>query len=210
MKASFNSRFVFALLLLVLAGCAPNTKITGSWKNPGLNRNYHTVFVSALTGNAVVRSTIEQEMAKALSAKGLVPIKSIDIFPPGFLKDSVERGQVMKTIRKQKADAIMTISLQKKETESRYVSGTYAPMSRYDYYGSFGGYYGYWYPNAYSPGYYQQEEVYYLETNLYDAASELLVWSAQSRTYVYDNLKNLSTEFSTLVVERMRKDTILK
>jgi hypothetical protein len=209
MPDNFSLRSWMLVPLLVLAGCTPNTKMTGSWKNPGLGRTYHKVFVSALSGNAVVRSTVEEEMAKALKAKGHVAIKSIDVFPPGFIKDSVDRGQVMRAIRQQKADGILTISLQRKETESRYVSGTYAPMSRYDYYGSFGGYYGYWYPAAYSPGYYQQEEVYYLETNLYDAASELLVWSGQSRTYAYDGIKNLATEFAAIVVEKMRKDTIL-
>jgi hypothetical protein len=196
--------------LLVWAGCSPNTKITGSWKNPGLNRNYHTIFVSALTANTVVRSTIEQELAKALNARGMASIQSIDVFPPGFAKDSVDRGFVMKTIKQKNADAILTISMQKKETESRYVSGSYAPMSRYDYYGSFGGYYNYWYPSAYSPGYYQQQDVYYLETNLYDSSTELLVWSAQSRTYDYDKLNGLAREYAYIVVDKLRKDGVLK
>jgi hypothetical protein len=196
--------------LLVISGCSPNTKITGSWKSPAISRNYHHVFVTALTANTVVRSTVEEEMAKALKARGLSATKSLDVFPPGFAQDSVNRATIVPTIRKMKADGILTISVQKKETETRYVSGGYAPASQWNYYGSYGGYYNHMYPTVYNPGYYEQQEVYYLETNLYDSSSELLVWSAQSRTYIYDDLPSLTREFASIVVSRMAKEGVLK
>jgi hypothetical protein len=82
-------------------------------------------------------------------------------------------------------------------------------MSRWDYYGNFGGYYSYWWPYAYGPGYYQEQDVYFLETNLYDADSELLIWSAQSRTYASGGLPEIAREFAQKVIDRMKHDGVL-
>lgn len=149
-------------------------------------------------------------MSEALQKNGLQVTKSMDAFPPGLQKDSVTREALLQEVQGRKIEAILTISLQKKETESRYVSGAYAPMTRWDYYNNFWGYYNYWWPYAYSPGYYESQDIYYLETNLYDAGTEALLWSAQSRTYSYDGLAAISREFAITVCDRMRAEGVLK
>jgi hypothetical protein len=202
---------IFILPLLFLVSCYSSSKITGSWKSPKQgDKTYKTVFVAALTGNTVAKSTIEKDLEQMLNKYGVSTVKSIDEFPPTYSKDSVSKEALIERVRKKGSDAILTVSLLRKETESRYTSGTYAPMGRWGYYGSFGGYYNYWYPYAYSDTYYTKDEVYYLETNLYDSSTEELIWSAQSQTYSYDGLATHSKEFSNIIGEQMKKDGILK
>ena len=202
-----NITIFFAALFL--SGCYPTTKITGSWKIPEISRTYHNVFVAALTGNTIAKSTIENELSTALNNKGIKTMKSMEEIPPTYGNDSISRSQLLERVQQSGSDAILTISLLKKETESRYVSGNYAPVSRWDYYNSFGGYYNHWYPYAYSPGYYQKDNVYYLETNLYDTKKEVLLWSAQSRTYSYESLQALSKEYAAVVVDQMIREKVI-
>lgn len=159
--------------------------------------------------NTIAKSTIESELTQSLEKKGITTIKSIEEFPPTLSKDSVSREAMMNAVKSKGSDAILTVSLLKKETESRYVDGTYAPMQYYNYYYNFWGYYTYWYPYIYNPGYYTSNDVYYLETNLYDSNSEVLLWSAQSKTYSYNGLINFGNELSNAIVKQMEKDGIL-
>jgi hypothetical protein len=199
-----------AVPALLMLGCYPTTKITATWRNGREEgKNYASVYVAALTGNTIARSTLEKDIEAALKGYGIQVIKSFDEFPPTFKKDSLSRAEIMSSVRKNKSQAILTISVLRKETESRYMGGTYAPM-RWGYYGTFWGYYNYWYPYAYSDGYYTNDYVYYLETNLYDASTESLVWSAQSKTWSYDDLTGFSKEFSKLIADQMRKEGVIK
>jgi hypothetical protein len=204
-------RLVYVMILpLLLAGCYPTTKVTGSWKNPKQNeKQYHSVFIATITKNTIAKSTIEKDMGEALAKHGVAVIKSVDELPPTFGRDSLSRQQIRSIVKQKGCDAILTVSFLKKETESRYVSGPYVPM-RWGYYGSFWGYYNYWYPSAYSEAYVTQDAIYYFETNLYDADTEELVWSAQSKTWSYDYLSGFSKEFAALIVDQMKKDGLLK
>lgn len=203
-------RILQCAFLAFCIACAPTTKITASWKSSTQPRtSYKTIFVAALMSNSVVKSALENDMSAALEKQGIKTIKSINEFPPHFGKDSVSRENLMKAVRKGGEGAILTISILKKETESRYVSGGYYPVGRFGYYNNFWGYYNYWYPNTYSPSYYTDEDVYYLEANLYNSSTELLLWSAQTRTYSYDGITSFSREFADIIVAGMKRDGVL-
>lgn len=200
------------ITLILLSSCAPTTQITGSWKNPKqTSTDIQSIFIAALTGNIVAKSTLENNISEALNKENITSIKSVDEFPPGLLKDSIPKEVVMDKVKKKNHQAILTISLLKKKTESRYIRGStaYAPMARYGYYDSFYGYYSYWSPYAYSPGYYVNDDVYYLETNLYNSKTETLIWSAQSKTYSYDGLSSFSKTFAKVIVKKMKEDGII-
>jgi hypothetical protein len=203
----------FALIvaaLVTLASCTAPSKITASWKNPTeANRNYKVIFVAAMTKNNIVRSTFESDIAAELNKNNVRTLKSIDEFPPQFSKDSIPKDALMSAVKKDGSEAILTITILKKTTESRYVSGGYYPGSRFGYYGNFWGYYNYWYPYAYDDSYYVMTDVYYIETNLYDSKTELLLWSAQTRSYTYEGINSFSKELATVVVEKLKSDKLI-
>jgi hypothetical protein len=187
-----------AVLAVSLLACeTPRTVVTGSWKAPKQNKSYHSIVVAALNNHAVTRSTIENEMASALSSSGIKAVKGIDEFPPNLNSSDTSRQALMNKLRGSGTDAILTVSIVNKETDTRYVPGT------------FWGYYSYWHPFMYDPGYYTTDRQYYLETNLYDAATEDLVWSAQSITYDPLNLPAFAKEFAGITIAKMKQDGVL-
>ncbi|CAN5489333.1 hypothetical protein BH10BAC4_BH10BAC4_01790 [soil metagenome] len=195
------------LISLLLASSSSGSKITGSWKSNRLVHGYATIMLTALTGNIEAKRTIENDLTLSLQDKGVVVTKSTDAFPPSFTYEA-SKEDMLKKIRQEGTDAILTVTLVDKQTESRYVPGTYsyAPMPMYN---RFWGYYNYWGPMSYSPNYYVQDKIYYLETNVFDADSEELVWSAESQTYNPEDLSGFSEELANILAVKLEKDGII-
>ncbi len=200
---------IFVMFLLV--SCGSSTTITGTWEREDIQQNFDNILVAALTPNTGLKSTIESHMEQNLQNAGIEASQSINVLPPKFSDDDNQKQKILNAIQTNGADAILTISILDKDTENRYVPGitSYAPYPYYGYYGNFWGYYSHWYPQFYSPGYYKEEKVYFIETNLYNAQTEDLVWSAQSQTYNPRNLKAFSEDFAEEVVEQLKEDGIL-
>ena len=197
-----------------LAACSTATEITGSWKNTDATadgQRIGTILVTALSPKTHVRQTVENDIAKALMENGYQTVKSFDVMEPFTEGKTPDKSELFSKITQTGADAIMTVALINKETETRYVPGNagYAPVPRFGYYRTFWGYYNTWYPMMYSEGYYEEDKVYFIETNVYNASTKELLWSAQSETYNPSSLEDFSEEFADVVVSRMERDGLL-
>ena len=99
------------------------------------------------------------------------------------------------------------------QTDTEYVPpstsvGVY-PGWGHPYYGGWYGYYSYSYTVSYSPGYTYQRTTVVLESNLYDAASGQLIWSAQSETFDPTNVEDAIISVSTELVRNLREEKLL-
>ncbi|MGI4729401.1 MAG: DUF4136 domain-containing protein [Janthinobacterium lividum] len=202
------------ILFTVLSSCGTATLITGSWRKPDATAtNYKRIFISAITSNVPAKQGVENGLAQILQQRGLTVIKSIDAFPPNYSdQDQRNKTMVMSKIMATNPDAILTITLINKEHETHYVhggGGGFNPGFRYGYYNNFWSYYNNWYPYMYNPGYYVQDKVYYLETNLYDAKSEQLIWSAQSKTYNPSGIDSFLKGYVKSILKQMTKDGLI-
>ena len=202
------------ILFTVLSSCGTATLITGSWRKPNATaNNYKRIFISAITSNIAAKQGVENGLAERMQQLGLTAIKSIDAFPPNYSdQDRRNKSLVMEKIMSTNPDAILTITLINKEHETHYVrtGGAYFnPGFRYGYYNNFWNYYNNWYPYMYDPGYYVQDKVYYLETNLYDAKSEQLIWSAQSKTYNPSGIDSFLKGYVKSILKQMEKDGLI-
>ncbi len=214
-----NKLFHFSGILIsiffsffILNSCIrTSTLITGSWEKPDLDRKYDNLVVEAFTPQQELEEALELQMAGELNEKGIYAKINKDTLPPAPLENDQDKSEIMDNIKENGADGILTIAIIDKAAESRYSPGPrpYAPYPRYPYYGSFWGYYDYWYPYFRRPGYYTLEKVYYIETNIFDAESEELIWSAQSKTYEHTNLEAFSEDYAQEVVDEMIKDGII-
>lgn len=205
--------FLSISLIALLSACSPSTKILGSWTGPNTpSEPYQRIFVTAISENLVNRQTIENDIDAILVKEGMEAKSSFDIIPPGFKATAENKEATVAAIRAGGSDAILTVALLDQTSETRYVPGTtmYSPMSYGGYYGRFYGYYSYYNPIMYDPGYYATDKNYYLEINLYDAATEELVWSAQSETTNPSSIETFSRSFSELVVNQLIKDGLIQ
>lgn len=204
-----NILFLSVLATMAFYSCGPSQKVTSSWKNPQITTTpkYNKIFIAALVANPSYKSVIENDLANAARARGLQVVSSMDVFPNTYTNNSnVSKDDVLAKVRATGADHILTVSLVDKASETRYVPGstTYMPHMGY---GGFGGYYGYAYGSMYStPGYYTEDKTYFMEARLFDAASENLVWSAQSEAYNPSKIEKFSKDYTAILVERLKQD----
>lgn len=208
---SATKTLALALLMLTLSACGSSTNVVGSWKKPDATaRQFSSVFVSALTTNIPAKSAIENGLQQALAPR-LKVYKSVDVFPPNFESTNMgSQSALLDKIKSTTADAIMTVALVDKDREERYVRGTpYNPGLRYGYYGRYSLYWGAMAPMYYTPGYYVTDKIYYLETNLFDAKTEELIWSAQSATYNPGSLDSFLKGYVKSVQKQMVADGLL-
>ena len=204
-----KNRVGLIIITGLLSACSPSSRITGTWKKPEFKGAYSDALVAAMTRNVASKSTIENDLSAALTGRGVLVTKSMDIFPPNFAKE-IGKDAMMRKIRRNTAiRAIVAVSLINKETTSHYVPGSYGYAPGFAYYNRFWGY-NIWYPALYSPGYYAQDKIYYLQTNVYDVKSGELVWSAQSETYNPGNLSGFSRQLANLIGEKLIADGIFR
>lgn len=201
------------LMLLLLFNCTSTTRITGTWRNQDVNKTYENIVVAAITDNIKARQEMENDLQIQLQQRGIKASKSLDFFPPSLAgSNEPDMNLLVERIKGKGIDGILTIALVDKETRTRYVPGYYRydPMVYYGgWYGSFWGYYSYWYPMLYEPGYYTEEEIYYVETNLYDVSTDVLMWSAKTRSYSPSKLRKEAEKFSELIVTRLGQENLI-
>jgi len=200
---------IFSILLtaVLLQGCGPSQKITSSWAAPDAKAKgpYNKVFVVVLSPNSTANYDIESQMANTLIARGFKVVRSTDIFPPKFsITKDMTREQLTESIAKKGCDAVLVLALLDSKTVESYSPGTvYAPVN-YGYYGSFYGYYNYYYPVVYSPGYYSYDKTFYLETNLYDLGNDKLLWSVQSEARNPSSIDDWFKKYSVMLINHLK------
>lgn len=214
MKNIFKKSFLCITIAAMLGACSTPTMVSSSWRKPNATaNNFHNIFIAALTKEVSTKQSVESGLETLLQQKGLTVEKSVDVFPPTFTTQTGQQRQmVMSQIQRTNADGILTVALLRRETESHYVpggGGYWNPGLRYGYYNNFWSYYNNWYPQIYSPGYYDQTKVYYIETNLYNAKTEELIWTAQTRTYDPTSTESFLKGYVNAIYDRMVKDGLV-
>jgi hypothetical protein len=201
---------VVVIVFILFESCSPANKITYSWSNTDFKagKPFKKIFLAALVNNPHVRTHLEEDMWLTAKANGFDTERSWDYFPPSFSKPNPpSRELMMEKIKNLGCDLIFTITLTDKQSETRYVPrnlGYYGPYSGYGL--QFRGFYSYWYPYAYDPGYYVTDKTYFMEGNLFDAETETLIWSVQTKTINPGSIEKFSKALIESMLERSIED----
>lgn len=202
--------FGLALTILFSQSCETTQKVTYSWKNPSFktDRQYKKIFLAALVNNPHVRTHLEEEMGKSAIAQGFTIERSLDYFPISFRERTpASREKMMGKIKELGCDLIFTITLVDKQSETRYVQsglGFYGPFPSYGL--QFRGFYSYWYPYYFDPGYYVTDKTYFMEGNLFDAETETLIWSVRTRTINPESIERFSSNLVSMMLDKALND----
>jgi hypothetical protein len=194
--------------------CSPGIRVTNSWRNPSPDspgKKYSAIFITALTDNQFARNMFEENLAEAAQSRGYTTTRSGLVFTPTFTQKLIpSKEQILQKVRESNSDAIFTVALVNKEDLSRYVQGEANTSPSYGWYGSFGGYYGTIAGPLYTPGYYTNDRVYYLESNLFDAKTEKILWSVRTEAYNPTSIEKFSKEYTQAIIRQLERDGILK
>jgi len=202
------------ILLVILSSCG-GTRMTATWKNPEYvaDKKAEKIFVAVLARKLEVRQSVENALADEIIARGGKVLRSYERFPVtvnNFEKLNTEIA--LNSIREAGCDVIMVVSLLDKKEETRYVEGSayVYPGLSYGWYGSYSGYYGHYADVMYSPGYTETSTEYYLETSIFNAITEKMIWTGQSVTYSPNSLNQFVQEYKHVLLYSLKKDGIIK
>lgn len=174
-------------------------------------QGYRDIVIFGISENIIRRQAFEDQIKNVLVEDGVKASNSSVVIPQGTRLIEFEKEKFIKKLKDQGYDAVLTVALLDQTNETRYVPGTmYAPPMAYGgYYSSYWGYYNYYSPMMYDPGYYTVDKNYFLEANVYDVETESLIWSAQSETTNPDGLEAFARNFAVVISERMIKDGVI-
>lgn len=167
------------LCTLLIFGCSPSTKMEHSWRDPTVTvtpATFNKILVAALVKNEATRRAIEDQIVEKLKGKG---VASYTMILESDMKK--ENADALKQKLTQKGvDGALVTRLVNVDKTVEYVPGTSGVYGGYGV--GFYGYYGMSWGAYYSPGYYEQNKTYFVETNLFSVKDNKLIWSGTTAT----------------------------
>jgi len=212
-------RFLFVMALVSLAmfvdSCSSPSQLTGVWvdKEKMKDKSYKKIFILAQSADIQARKAVEEALVSKAKDKGFDAVTSISVIPPSLSNPEIpSKESVIQGLSSSGCDAAFIVTLLKKEESVRYTPGTtvYAPLPYYRWNGNMFNYYDYWRPSVSTPGYYTNNQNYFMQSNLYDVQSQELMLSIQSEVFNPESLQKFTKEYVKDVVSKMEKEGLLK
>ena len=170
-----------AIAAAALTSCAASTELTSSWADPAAaGHTFKKIVVVGVTNKAPIRREYEDAWTRELAARGIEAMPSYNFSSPDA---KLDKDAAIAKLGEMGADAVLVTRLVDKESYNTYYPPSYSTVAAPSpYYGGWYGYYSMGYSYMTSPGYVEENKVYRLETNLYDAKGDKLIWSGLTET----------------------------
>jgi hypothetical protein len=188
---------VLILVSMLLAACA-STQLNSVWKDPSYQTRPAKVMVVAVAKNSINRRVFEDEFVQQHQSRRTTAIARYTILPD---KQQGDQEVIAKKVAELGADTVLITRLISKKTVQVYVPGT--PYYPPPFYNSWPDYYGYGYHYMSTPGYIAEDEYAVMETNLYEAKSNKLIWAASSETGINGSDQNMIQGYVKVMVKNM-------
>ena len=118
------------------------------------------------------------------------------------------KEEIVKILRESGCDAVLAAAqLNQEEAVNYNAPTTKGTLVTYYHYTN---YYSNTYSSVHTPGYFSQEKNYYMQTNLYDAASEELMFTVQSSIFNPSSLDQFSKKYTSTLISQLKKEKVLK
>ena len=166
--------------VVVLASCAASTQLMHSWADPAAaGHQFKKIVIVGATPQSATRRNYEDAFTQELAMRGVQAIPSYQLVGEG----QIDKDAAAQKIKDAGCDGILVTRLVDKHTEQTYYPPTYSAVAApAPYYGGWYGYYNMGYSYMSSPGYVTTDQVYKIESNLYDVTGDKLMWSGLTET----------------------------
>ena len=207
------------MIALFIGSCTVAKEPNGVWVNTEKRqgKTFNKAFIVVVTGNLEARALLETDIANIVIKKGYHAVKSIDVLPPDLKSNSTipTKDEIIKKVKESGCDAVFVASVLKKEADVNYTAGTeayttlpYATMPYSGWGGTYFGYYSYAQSTVSTPGYYSKEKSYFIQSNLYDAASGDIMWSVQSKVLDPQSLTQFSKDYTSKLIGQLKQEKL--
>ena len=182
---------------MLVTACA-STQLTSVWKDPSYQTRPAKIMVVGVAKNPLNRRLFEDEFVQQLKSRGTDAIASYTVLSD---EQQGDPAAIAKKVAELGADTVLITRLVSKKIVQVYVPGS--PYYPPPFYGTWPDYYGYGYRYMYTPGYIAEDEYAVIETNLYEAKSNKLIWAASSETGISDSDQSLIQGYIGVMVKNM-------
>jgi hypothetical protein len=192
----------------MLVGCS-STTLTGSWSDPEYSKPVNKVYIVGVSKQETQRRIFEDEFGTELQMYG---IRTVSSYKDLKNATQAELDEILNKVQQNQADALLVTRIIDKRTEevvnpgrvTRYPSRPYYGYRDYyprPYYRNYYDYYPRRYETVYEPATVSKFKVVTLESNLYDAGTGNLIWSAQLETVIDGPVQKMIREFIEVVTK---------
>ena len=154
-----------------------------------------------VTRQAGIRRTFEDQVTRELEAKGVRAVASYTLIPED---GEVPKERLVEAVKESGVQGVLVTRLVKVETETQVYATPYGPP----YYG-FYGYYSWAWVGLYDAPLIYTYNVVIAETNLFDAASDTLIWSGTTETFPSGNVRKGIAAFATVIINALAGSHII-
>jgi len=166
------------LVAILMTACS-TTQVKSVWKDPSYVGHQQRIMVIAVTKEPITRRIIEDEFVLQLKVRGRDAIASYATLPDVRQDD---QEAIAKMVAQLGADTLLISRLVSKRSVQVYYPASVS--HRPHYYGKWPDYYRHGYESINTPGYTTKYEYALMETNLYDASNDNLIWAVTTETGV--------------------------
>jgi len=195
---------LMGIIAVLLAACS-TTQIKSVWKDPSYSVHPQRIMVIAVAKEPIYRRIFEDEFVLQLKARGMDAIASYSTLPD---RDQDDQAAIAKMVEQLGADTVLVSRLVSKRTVRVYYPATVT--HRPYYYGTWPDYYLHGYDLINTPGYTTEYKYALVETNLYEARSDKLIWAATTETGVENFNQSLIKPFIGTILDLMLEHGLLK
>jgi hypothetical protein len=191
-----------AVVITQLAACS-TTYISSLWKDPTYQVKPHKIMIIGIAKSAANKRTLEDDFAKQIKLQGTDAVSSYAILPDD--KDG-NKNAIAAKMKEQGADAVLITRIANRKTVYTNLLEVYAPPQSYR---TWQNYYEYGYGNITSPNNVEETKYAVMETNMYDAGNDKLIWSASSETEITGTDQKFIRSYVNVMVKSMTKQKLL-
>jgi hypothetical protein len=192
-----------AVAISQLLGCA-TTNISSVWKDQSYQAMPHKLMIIGIAKKPANKRSLEDEFVKQFKAMGVQALASYTQLPDD--KDS-DKDAIAAKLKELGADTLLVTRIASRETVRNFAPDVYAPPP---YYCTWQGYCSFGFSNIASPGYVDDVDYAIMETNLYDAGNDKLVWSASSETEISGTDQRFIRSYVEAIIKNMVKQKLLQ
>ena len=200
----FLAAALFAASLLLFAGCN-STSIDQTWTAPDVSKiKFTKIMVLATIPDGATRRLAEDALKAQIT--GVQCITSYSLL--GANEDLKDVAKVSATLKAAGVDGIVVMRPISDKKEISYIPGTEYPGP----YRTFNGYYNPAYalgPFFYGPGVFTTDRIVRIETNIYEAAGERLLWSGSTTSTDPIDLQQLIIDSVTAIRAELVKEKLI-
>lgn len=198
--------FLMGIALMMLSSCS-STYLSNVWKDESYNNTIKRVLIIGVAERDYMRAKFEDEFVRQFKERGVDAIAAYRVLTSN---KKLDKEDIRSKVKELNIDTVLVTRLVDTETVKTYVPPIPA-MPRGPYYGAqrhynnLHGFYGASFDVVSTPGYTLVEEFVILETNLYDAETEEIIWTVSSETLMGETSSRLIKSLVKQLVANLKE-----